>query len=120
MIALNLQLGLSAFSRIPPQMERILPPRQWFLRHNSLAIIELGLTVVKDYYFKIGPAVALFYRAYEYNILIWTLGRRNFGEYGPICNNSALAVPFLADLLTYVAPSVFLIFGLLGSESKTV
>jgi Glycosyltransferase family 87 len=83
------------------------------LAAQLLAIIVLGLTVVKDYYFKIGPAVASFYRAYEYNISIWTLGRRLFGEYGhKIVTIPRWPSPFLADLLTYVVPSVLLIFGL--------
>ena len=92
------------------------------LTAQLIAIIVLGLTVVKDYYFKIGPAVASFYSAYEYNISMWTLGRRLFNEYGHKCVTMPLwPSPFLAHLLTYVVPGVLLICGLaLAVKAKQV
>jgi hypothetical protein len=83
------------------------------LMGQLIAISVLGLTVVKDYYLKVGPAVSSFYNTYEYNISLWTLGNRLFSEYGQKCITMPLwPSPFLAHLLTYAVPGVFLITGL--------
>src|SRR5262249_34681778 len=55
------------------------------LTTNLLAIAVLGLTIVKDYYLKVGPMVSSLYRTYEYNISTWTFGNRLFGEHGYKC-----------------------------------
>lgn len=78
---------------------------------NIAAILALGIPVVREYYFKVGPAVSAIYRTYEYNISVWTLGPRLFLEYGRKCTTLPIwSSPTLANFLTYFLPLVF--FGL--------
>jgi hypothetical protein len=76
---------------------------------NLGAAAVLGLNVIRDYYFKVGPAVSAIYRAYEYNISLWTFGSRLFLEFGRKCTTLPLwSSPTLASFLTYFVPVLFL------------
>ena len=77
------------------------------------AIIVVGSAVVKDYYFNIGPSVSSVYRGYENNFSTWTLGGRLFAEFRHNFVTLPLwSDPSLAQLLTYLVPAGFLVFGL--------
>lgn len=80
---------------------------------NLLAMAGLGFTVVKDYYLKVGPAVAAFYRLHDTNYSTWTIGSRLFADFGYNVSISSLwSSVLLTELCTYLLPIVVLLGGL--------
>lgn len=80
---------------------------------NLLAMAVLGVDRMKEYYFKIGPAVASIYRSHDVNFSTWTFSQRLFAGTGYNFVSPPLwASPSLARLCLWFAPATVLLLGL--------
>jgi hypothetical protein len=81
-----------------------------WLGAHALAVGVHGWALVHTYYFTVGPQVSALYRTQEFNLSLWTLGQRLFGEMNWFVVTVPLwRAPFLAKLLGLLAP-----LGMLG------
>lgn len=77
---------------------------------HIIAAFAIGASSVINYYLKVGPYVAQFYRTFPPNISVWTLGWRLFGQSGdPSLGRTFYPAlwesSFLAELTTYAVPA---------------
>ncbi|MGH9939095.1 MAG: glycosyltransferase family 87 protein, partial [Blastocatellia bacterium] len=80
---------------------------------HLLVGVVAGFNCVKDYYVKIGPLLASFYRPHDSNFSAWTWGHRLFVGGGENISAPPLwSSVALAHLFTYVAPLAILAFGM--------
>ncbi len=83
-----------------------------FVSH-IFAIATIGLAGVRDYYLKIGPMLAAYYRAHDSNFSAWTIGQRLFvGGGGNFYAPPLLDAPWLAKIFIPLLPVVLLLLGL--------
>lgn len=80
---------------------------------HLLAIATIGFDIVQDYYLKIGPTLAAYYRAHDSNFSAWTIGQRLFiGGGGNFYAPPLLDAPLLARIFIPLLPVVLLVVGL--------
>lgn len=83
-----------------------------FVSH-ALAIVTVGFEHVRDYYVKIGPMLAAYYRAHDSNFSAWTIGYRLFvGGGGNFYAPPLLDAPWLAKVFIPFLPVALLVVGL--------
>lgn len=80
---------------------------------HLLAIATIGFENVRDYYLKIGPMLAAYYRAHDSNFSAWTIGQRLFvGGGGNFYAPPLFDAPLLAKIFIPLLPVALLLFGL--------
>lgn len=80
---------------------------------HLLAIVSIGFENVRDYYLKIGPTLATYYRAHDSNFSAWTIGQRLFiGGGGNFYAPPILDSPLLAKIFIPLLPVLLLLVGL--------